>query len=75
MAVRRTRNNTLGGDYSAVWQRTMLTYEELRERLTQAQNDIAERDAFLNIIHQTRMFQIWRTRKESYRKLGVGVDQ
>lgn len=34
--------------------------------------DIADRDQFLEIIHQTRMFGIWREHRAGYRKLGVG---
>ena len=48
-----------------------LEYENMRLEVKRLRQGVADRDEFLEIVHQTRMFEIWRTRKEGYRRLGV----
>jgi len=50
-----------------------LEYENLRLEAARLRRGIADHEEFLRIIHQDRMFEIWRSRKEVYGKLGVGA--
>ncbi len=48
-----------------------LEYENMRLEALTLRRAVADMEEFLRIIHQDRMFDIWRVRKEGYRKLGV----
>ena len=49
-----------------------LEYENMRLECQRLRRGIADHEEFLTIIHQARMFDIWREHKKGYRKLGVG---
>jgi hypothetical protein len=49
-----------------------LEYENMRLECQRLRRGIADHEEFLGLIHQTRMFDIWREHKKGYRKLGVG---
>lgn len=49
-----------------------LEYENMRLEAGRLRRAVADFEEFLRIIHQDRMFEIWRTNKAGYRKLGVG---
>jgi hypothetical protein len=49
-----------------------LEYENMRQEAARLRRAVADRDEFLEIIHHTRMFEIWREHRAGYRRLGVG---
>ena len=48
-----------------------LEYENLRLEVARLRSAVADMEEFLQIIHQDRMFNIWRVRKAGYRRVGV----